>query len=162
MALKRPGGGGRCRCIISASWTVAAARGSSSENPSQSERHESTAGSAVTGLSAVWGVKGVRLAQNIPVGPRIPVGIQLYKAGPTSGPTGCLSHLMQLSKQQQQRRELGGPPLRVLQPEQARASLLRLAHCPGRKPPFLAAKRPARPYKSAIQNRFTVGNAEGA
>jgi hypothetical protein len=26
--------------------------------------------------------------------------------------------------------------------------------CPGRKPPFLAVKRPARPYKSAIQKRF--------
>jgi hypothetical protein len=35
-------------------------------------------------------------------------------------------------------------------------------HCPGRKPPFLAVKRPARPYKSAIQNRFTVENAKGA
>ena len=28
-------------------------------------------------------------------------------------------------------------------------------HCPGRKPPFLVAKRPERPYKSAIENRFT-------
>jgi hypothetical protein len=28
-------------------------------------------------------------------------------------------------------------------------------HCPGRKPPFLVVKRPARPYKSAIENRFT-------
>ena len=27
---------------------------------------------------------------------------------------------------------------------------------PGRKPPFWAVKRPAGPYKSAIQNRFTV------
>jgi hypothetical protein len=27
--------------------------------------------------------------------------------------------------------------------------------CPGRKPPFLVFKRPARPYKNAIQNRFT-------
>jgi hypothetical protein len=27
--------------------------------------------------------------------------------------------------------------------------------CPGRKPPFLAVKRPARPYKSAIEKRFT-------
>ena len=27
--------------------------------------------------------------------------------------------------------------------------------CAGRKPPFLAVKRPARPYKTAIQNRFT-------
>ena len=27
--------------------------------------------------------------------------------------------------------------------------------CPGRKPPFLAVKRPVRPYKNAIQNRFT-------
>jgi hypothetical protein len=30
-----------------------------------------------------------------------------------------------------------------------------LASCPGRKPPFLTVKRPARPYKSAIENRFT-------
>ena len=34
--------------------------------------------------------------------------------------------------------------------------------CPGRKPPLLAVKRPARPYKIAIQNRFTVENAKGA
>jgi hypothetical protein len=27
--------------------------------------------------------------------------------------------------------------------------------CPGRKPAFLVFKRPARPYKSAIENRFT-------
>jgi hypothetical protein len=27
--------------------------------------------------------------------------------------------------------------------------------CPGRTPPFSAGKRPARPYKSAIENRFT-------
>ena len=26
--------------------------------------------------------------------------------------------------------------------------------CPGRKPKFLAVKRPARPFKSTIQNRF--------
>jgi hypothetical protein len=34
-------------------------------------------------------------------------------------------------------------------------------YCPGRKPPFSAVKRPARPYKSATQTRFTVGNAKG-
>jgi hypothetical protein len=38
-------------------------------------------------------------------------------------------------------------------------------HCPGRKPQFLAAKRPARPYKNTckntIQNRFTQENAKG-
>jgi hypothetical protein len=34
--------------------------------------------------------------------------------------------------------------------------------CPGPKPPFLAVKRPAHPYKSAIENRSTVGNAKGA
>jgi hypothetical protein len=28
------------------------------------------------------------------------------------------------------------------------------AHCPGRKLPFLAVKRPARPYKSPIQHRL--------
>ena len=28
-------------------------------------------------------------------------------------------------------------------------------HCPGRKPPFLAVKHPARPYKRTIENRFT-------
>jgi hypothetical protein len=36
------------------------------------------------------------------------------------------------------------------------------ASLPGRKPPFWAVKRPARPYKIAIQNRFTMENAEGA
>ena len=35
-------------------------------------------------------------------------------------------------------------------------------HCPGRNPPFLAVKRPARPYKSPIQTRFPVEIAEGA
>jgi hypothetical protein len=33
--------------------------------------------------------------------------------------------------------------------------------CPGRKSPVLAVKRPARPYKSATQNRFTMENAKG-
>jgi hypothetical protein len=35
-------------------------------------------------------------------------------------------------------------------------------HCPGRNPPFLAVKRPARPHKSAIQTRVTMENAKGA
>jgi hypothetical protein len=34
--------------------------------------------------------------------------------------------------------------------------------CPGRKPPFWAVKRHARPYKSTIESRFTVENAKGA
>ena len=33
-----------------------------------------------------------------------------------------------------------------------------LEDCAGRKPSFLAAKRPVRPYKSAIENRFTIKN----
>ena len=32
------------------------------------------------------------------------------------------------------------------------------AHCPGRKPPFLAVKRPASPCRSAKENRFTAEN----
>jgi hypothetical protein len=36
----------------------------------------------------------------------------------------------------------------------------RQRHCPGREPPFLAAKRPQRPKKCATQNRFTVKNAK--
>ena len=35
-------------------------------------------------------------------------------------------------------------------------------HCPGRKPPFLVVKRPARLYKSATQIRCTLQNAKGA
>jgi hypothetical protein len=35
-------------------------------------------------------------------------------------------------------------------------------NCPGRKPPFWTVTRPGRPYKSATQSRFTMGNAEGA
>ena len=35
-------------------------------------------------------------------------------------------------------------------------------HCPGRKPPFWAVKRPARPSKRAIESRSAVGNATGA
>jgi hypothetical protein len=34
--------------------------------------------------------------------------------------------------------------------------------CPGRKPAFLVFKRPARPYKSPIQNGFSYENAKGA
>jgi hypothetical protein len=34
--------------------------------------------------------------------------------------------------------------------------------CPGRKPPVLRVKRPARPYKTAIQNKFTTENGDGA
>ena len=36
--------------------------------------------------------------------------------------------------------------------------------CPGRKTAmcFLATKRPARPHKRAIENRFTVDNVKGA
>ena len=49
---------------------------------------------------------------------------------------------------------LAGPPALRL--------LLFFAFCPGRNPPFLAVKRPARPYKSPIQTRFAMGNAEGA
>jgi hypothetical protein len=30
--------------------------------------------------------------------------------------------------------------------------------CPGRKPPFVDVKRPARSYKSAIESRFTLDN----
>ena len=33
---------------------------------------------------------------------------------------------------------------------------------PDRKSPFWAVKRPARPYKSTIQNRFPMENAKGA
>jgi hypothetical protein len=36
------------------------------------------------------------------------------------------------------------------------------AVCQGRKPPFWVVKRPARPYKSAIEIRFDMGNAKGA
>jgi hypothetical protein len=46
----------------------------------------------------------------------------------------------------------------VAQPVEREAA----GHCPGRKPPFWAIKHPARPYKGAIQNRFTVGNNKGA
>jgi hypothetical protein len=35
------------------------------------------------------------------------------------------------------------------------------ANCAGRKPPFLVVKRHARPYKSPVQNLFTVEKAKG-
>ena len=56
------------------------------------------------------------------------------------------------------------PALRALLLLQQRRvpPLVLLHHCPGREPAFLAAKRPARPCNSAMQNRLTVGNAEGA
>ena len=34
--------------------------------------------------------------------------------------------------------------------------------CPNRKPPVWAVKRPARPYKSTTQTRFTTEDAKGA
>jgi hypothetical protein len=34
--------------------------------------------------------------------------------------------------------------------------------CPSRESPKRVVKRPARPYKNAIQNRFTMGDAKGA
>jgi hypothetical protein len=39
-----------------------------------------------------------------------------------------------------------GRPLVVVEPA---------GDCPGRKPPFLAVKHPARPYKSTIENQST-------
>ena len=44
----------------------------------------------------------------------------------------------------------------------ARARRCYSCRCPGQKSPFLAVKRPARPYKSAIENRFTWEYAKGA
>jgi hypothetical protein len=47
--------------------------------------------------------------------------------------------------------------------EVAGGGLLRRApHCPGGMPPFWAVKRPARPYKRAIEGGFTAGNAKSA
>ena len=39
-----------------------------------------------------------------------------------------------------------------LDPYEERAGAVPRSHCPGRKPPFSAVKRPALPYKSPIQN----------
>jgi hypothetical protein len=50
-----------------------------------------------------------------------------------------------------ERVEVRGPAARRLQ-----------LHCPGRKPPFLAVKHPARTHKSAIHTRCTVKHAKGA
>jgi hypothetical protein len=46
-------------------------------------------------------------------------------------------------------------------PAEPRRARSRPRTCPNRKPPFLAVKRPARPYKSAIESRFTMENAKG-
>jgi hypothetical protein len=54
--------------------------------------------------------------------------------------------------------------LQLLQLVRAAAGAARL-DWPGRKPPFRAVKRPARPYKAAIEaieNQFTMENAKGA
>ena len=32
----------------------------------------------------------------------------------------------------------------------------------GREPPFWVVKRAVHPYKSAVENRFTLGNGKGA
>ena len=50
----------------------------------------------------------------------------------------------------------------IIMPESGVFSESFMTIYPGRKPPFLAVKRPARPYKSAIQKRFTMGNDTGA
>jgi hypothetical protein len=55
-------------------------------------------------------------------------------------------------------RDMEPPNMSVSRPsgERLEVGLPGLArHCPGRNPPFLAVKRPARPYKSPIQTRFT-------
>jgi hypothetical protein len=39
-------------------------------------------------------------------------------------------------------------------------ALLLLDDCPGRKTPFLVVKRPSRPYKNAMENRFNVENVK--
>jgi hypothetical protein len=60
-------------------------------------------------------------------------------------------------------RTAGSPPGRL--PSMSywlRESAPMFGYCPGWKMSFLVVKRPARPYKSAIQNRFTMVNAKGA
>ena len=91
---------------------------------------------------------GARLAQTMQVGPCIPVGIQLYKAevGPTSGPTWRLSCYTRTTLSWSWIVTFGDHS-----PEQRPVD----RPCAGRKPPFSAVKRPARPYKSPIQNRCT-------
>jgi hypothetical protein len=46
---------------------------------------------------------------------------------------------------------------RALHREQHRADQLPARRCPGRKPPFLAVKRPARPYKSPHTKPIFIG-----
>jgi hypothetical protein len=55
-------------------------------------------------------------------------------------------------------------PLALWHPELAEpvAVVAREDDCPDRNPPFLAVKRAARPYKTGIENRFTMENAKGA
>jgi hypothetical protein len=48
----------------------------------------------------------------------------------------------------------GGPPVRIKHQVQTLA-VGKLCNCPGRKPAFLVFKRPARPYKSPMQHRFS-------
>jgi hypothetical protein len=50
-----------------------------------------------------------------------------------------------------QERRAGGPVVGALVVVEE-VGVLGVEHCPGRKPPFLAVKRPVRPYKSTIQN----------
>ena len=62
---------------------------------------------------------------------------------------------------------LGGPPARpswMRRPPSRRARWPRAARAayPGRKPPKRVVAHPAHPYKSLIQNRFTMENAKDA
>jgi hypothetical protein len=57
----------------------------------------------------------------------------------------------------------GRPPLsRYMRPPPGAGTQRFSFHCPGQKTTFWAVKRPAHLHKSAIQNRFTVGNAKAA
>ena len=64
-----------------------------------------------------------------------------------------------LQSHRQSMRRVAGPHLLLRRSADQSSSssivLTRSRNCPRRKPPFLAVKRPARPYKSPIQNRFS-------
>jgi hypothetical protein len=61
-------------------------------------------------------------------------------------------------------KKIADPLLETLRPREQRKRgphrVDDVGPCSGRKPPFWAVERRARPYKKAIQKRCTVGNAK--
>jgi hypothetical protein len=75
--------------------------------------------------------------------------------GPAAPPSG------RAAAARARRGRAAGPPGPAPTPRHAGRAGGGRCHCPGRKPAVWAVKHPACPYKRAVRNRFTMGNAKG-